>query len=408
MSEQTKHKFPIKSLSIILNILLLGAILALLILKGGQPQHQEFDAEKAETAADEAVEQHQHGEEASSGDGKVAMDDRQIKLNGIELLAARPARIRSILQTVGEIHVNADKSVHVVPRLPGIVETVHANAGDQVKKGQVLAVISSQAIAEQRSELLGAEKRVELARLTYEREKRLWEEKISAEQDYQQARQTLQEAEIALQQARQKLQVLGAQAGGNLARYEIRSPINGVITEKQIAAGQVLSGSENLFVVADLSTIWAEMRIYPKDIEMVKVGQSVTVKAPSMELHATGKVSYVGALVGEESRTAMARVVLPNPDQQWRPGLPVNIELSSEEVEVPLAISVEGLQELEGETVAFVREGQIFQVRQVKLGQRDAHYAEVLEGIQPGEHYAAENSYLIKAELGKAHAEHEH
>lgn len=342
-------------------------------------------------------------------EGRVTMTGRQLNLNGVEVLTAGPARIKSTLALLGEIKLNAEKSVHVVPRLAGIVESVTVNAGDQVRQGQVLAVISSQSIADQRSDLMAAQKRSDLARITYEREKKLWEEKISAEQDYLKARQSLQEAEIELQKTQQKLQSVGAGlgAGNNLTRYEIKSPINGIITDKQVSLGQVVNGDENVFVVADLSTVWAEMTIYAKDINAVKVGQKVTVKSSAFEAQSAGTIAYVGALVGDQTRTAMARVILSNPDRTWRPGLPVNIELQSDEVAVPLAVSVEGLQTVNENTVVFGRYGESFEVRPIEIGRRDNKYVEVLHGINSGEKYAAQNSYLVKAELGKASASHD-
>ncbi|MDO8315560.1 MAG: efflux RND transporter periplasmic adaptor subunit, partial [Rugosibacter sp.] len=157
-------------------------------------------------------------------EARVTMTDQQAEQNGIELLTAGPTRIKSVLQMIGEIRFNEDRLVHVVPRLAGVVESANANAGDRVRKGQVLAVISSPALADLRSELLAAQKRLVLARTTFEREKTLWEEKISAEQDYLQARNAMQEAEIALHSAQQKLASLGGlTSGGNLTRYEIRA-----------------------------------------------------------------------------------------------------------------------------------------------------------------------------------------
>ena len=340
-------------------------------------------------------------------EGRVAMTDRQLTLSGIEISTAGPANIHSTLSLMGEIQLNADKSVHVVPRLSGIVELVAANAGDKVRKGQVLAVISSQSIADQRSDLMAAQKRATLSQVTYDREKKLWEGKISAEQDYLQARQEMQEANINLQKAQQKLQSVGASQGSsnsNLTRYEIKAPIDGVITDKKISAGQVVNGDEGIFVVADLSTVWAEMTIYAKDISTVKVGQKVLVKASAFEEQTVGTVAYVTALVGEQSRTAMARIVLQNPKRTWLPGLPVNIELSTEQVTVPLAVSVEGLQTMGDDMVVFGRYGEYFEVRPIELGRRDDKYVEVLHGLKSGEKYAANNSYLVKAELGKASA----
>lgn len=345
----------------------------------------------------------------SQVEGRISMSDKQLTLNAVEVLTAGPAKIKSTLKLQGEIKLNADKSVQIVSRVGGIVEKVSVNAGDKVRKDQVLATVSSQMIAEVRSDLLAAQKRVGLARTTYDREKQLWEEKISAQQDYLQAQHDLQEAEINLNRIQQKLGALGAGASGaGQARYDIRSPIDGVVTLKKVSQGQVISEIDSLFEVSDLSTVWAEMTIYAKDINTVKSGQQVTVKASAFDAQAVGNIAYVGSLVGEQSRTAMARVVLNNPDKTWLPGLPVNIELTSSEINVPLAVSVEGIQSLNEESVVFGRYGNYFEARPVTLGRRDNRYVEVLEGLNAGEKYAAGNSFLIKADIGKAGASHEH
>ena len=362
---------------------------------------------KVKINAKYAEKSHQFGYEQI--ESRVHITDKQLTLNSIEVLTAGPAKIKSTLLLQGEIKLNADKSVHIVPRVSGIVEAVKANAGDKVRKGQVLATISSQLIAEMRSDALAAKKRVDLARETYKREKQLWEEKISAEQDYLQAKFNLQEAEINSQRIQQKLGAIGASSSANsLSRYDLRSPIDGVVTNKQISLGQVVNESDNLFEVADLSTVWAEMTIYAKDINTVKTGQKVTIKAAAFDAQSVGTIAYVSALVGEQSRTAMARVVLNNPNQIWLPGLPVNIELVADEVEVPLAVSAEGIQTLRDWKVVFGRYGEYFEARPLKLGRRDAQNFEVLEGLSVGEKYAAGNSFLIKADIGKAGASHDH
>lgn len=346
-------------------------------------------------------------------EARVTMNEAQLKANGVEIGSVGPARIKTALQLQGEVRLNEDRTVHVVPRLTGLVESVSANAGDRVRRGQVLAVLSSQSLADQRSELLAAQKRLGLARTTLEREKKLWDEKISAEQDYLQARQVFAEAEIAEQSARQKLASLGAvavatPAPGSLTRYEVRSPIDGVITDKKISVGEVVREDANIFIVADLSSVWVEMTVYAKDLNAVMLGQQATVKATSFEAEAVGKVSYVGNLVGEQTRAATARMVLPNPKGLWRPGLPVNVELTAEEVEVPLAIAVDAVQSLRDSTVVFGRYGEQFEARPLTLGRSDGKMVEVLSGLEAGERYASRNSFLVKADIGKAGASHSH
>ena len=343
-------------------------------------------------------------------EARVNMTDQQLKQNREEVQTAGPVRIKSTLQLIGEIRLNEDQTVHIVPRLSGMVESVPANAGDQVRKGQVLAVISSQTLADQRSELLAAQKRLGFARTTFEREKKLWEEKISAEQDYLQAQQAMQEAEIATQSAQQKLASLGvgSSTSANLTRYEIRSPIDGTVTEKRIAAGQSLKEDTDIFVVANLSTVWAEVTVPAKELNTVKTGQKATVKASAFEAQSTATLSYVGALVGEQTRTAKARVVLPNPKGIWRPGLPVSVELVADEIEVPVAVLVDAVQSINDQAMVFGRYGNSFEARPLELGRSDGKFTEVIKGLNAGERYAAKNSFLIKADLGKAGASHDH
>ena len=342
-------------------------------------------------------------------EARITMSDAQLKQNSVTLLTAGPARINNTLNMIGEIRLNEDRISHVVPLLTGVVLESKVNAGDRVRKGQLLAVISSQLLADQRSELLAAQKRLALARNTYAREKSLWEGKISAEQDYLQAKNAMQEADIAVQNGRQKLASLGGAGGvGNLTRYEIRSPINGVVVEKHVSLGEAVQGDAKIFVIADLSTVWAEMTVAAKDLNAVRIGQTATIKATAFAAETTGKVTYVGALVGEQTRSAKARVVLPNPQELWRPGLQVNVDLVTGMVDVPVAVATTALQKVRDWTVVFGRYGEYLEARPLELGRSDGQFVEVVSGLNAGEVYAAENSFLIKADLEKSGASHDH
>jgi membrane fusion protein, heavy metal efflux system len=345
---------------------------------------------------------------------RVTMSDTQLQQAGVELATAGPARIGTRLQLLGEVRYNGDRTVQVVPRLPGRVESVTVSAGDRVRKGQVLATLASLGLADLRGESLAAQKRLALARATYQREKTLWEEKISAEQDYLQARAALHEAEIVVQGAQQKLAALGAQqkgglgAAGKLTLFEIRSPIDGVVTDKRISVGEALKEDSNVFTVSDLATVWVESPVAAKDLGAITAGQKATVRANAFAATADGRIAYVSALVGEETRSATARIVLPNPKGIWRPGLPVSIEVVADEAEVPVAVAAEALQTVRDWRVVFGRYGEHLEARPLELGRSDGRLVEVLGGLQAGERYAAKNSFLIKAELGKAGASHDH
>ncbi|MGH6648775.1 efflux RND transporter periplasmic adaptor subunit [Aquabacterium sp.] len=343
-------------------------------------------------------------------EARVTMSDAQLKEAGIGLAVAGPARIDSQLALLGQVHYNGDRTVQVVPRLAGLVESVSVNAGDLVRKGQVLAVMSSPSLADLRAEGLAAQRRLALARSTHEREKKLWEEKISAEQDYLQARVAWQEAEIAEQRLRQKLAHLGIAlaGGGNLTGFELRSPIDGVVTDKRISVGQSLGEADTVFTVSDLSTVWVDVPVAAQDLAAVRTGQTVRVKASAFDAQAAGVITHVSALLGEQTRTATARIVLKNPDGLWRPGLPVQVDVTAGQAEVPVAVRLDAIQTLRDWQVVFGRYSQHLEARPLELGRRDDRFVEVLSGLNAGEHYAAGNSFVIKAELGKAGASHDH
>lgn len=346
----------------------------------------------------------------SKEEGKVELTDAQIKGSGVTLQAAGAARIQSALQLPGEIGFNEDRTAHVVPRVAGVVETVSASLGQVVKKGAVLAVISSTSLSEQRSELLAAQKRLEFARTTYVREKKLWEEKISAQQDYLQAEQQLREADIAAQNARQKLIALGAttSGAGALSRFEIRAPFDGAIVEKHITLGETVKEDTNIFVVSDLSTVWANVVVSAKDLEKVRVGVPAVVTTTSSDSKASGTVSYVGSLIGEQTRSANARVVLQNPKLAWRPGLYVNVELTADQADVPIAVDADAIQTINDKPVVFMRVAGGFVPQPVTIGRSNGKQVEIVKGLKPGASYAATGSFVIKAELGKGSATHTH
>ena len=372
---------------------------------------------KAVTAAAAPAGEHAHGEGAE----KITLDAAQAEAAGIVLAAAAPAKISVVTSLPGEIRFNEDRTAHVVPKLAGVVMEVHADLGQSVKQGQVLAVIASSGLSDQRSELLSAQRRLALASTTLEREKRLWQDKISAEQDYLQAQQAMSEAEIAVQNARQKLDAIGAGAGSgtgsgkNLSRLELRAPFSGVVMEKHLAQGEAVKEDAIVFTLSDLSTVWAEIAVPPRDLNLMRVGETVTVKATAFAAQAQGKIIYVGELLGEQTRTAKARVALANPDRAWRPGLFITVDVLSgsasnnaNAADAAVAVAADAVQMVEEKPVVFVEVAGGFQAQPVKLGRSDGKMTEVLAGLKPGARYVSAGSFVLKAELGKDSAEHTH
>ncbi len=193
----------------------------------------------------------------------------------------------------------------------------------------------------------------------------------------------------------------------SLQTYAVVAPLSGVITARNANPGEN-TGDKALFTVADLSTVWVELSLFPRDIAKVRSGQSVRVKGADSALNADGTVVYVAPFGSSNTQTLTARVLLDNADRRWPPGLYVTAELTLATTPVPLAVQSEALQTIEDRTVVFVRNEEGFEARPVQIGRTDGEIAEVISGLDADEEYATTNSFILKAELGKGAAEHGH
>lgn len=351
-------------------------------------------------------------------EGKVQLAADAVKSAGIEVRAVGPRQMVTTIEVPGGVKLDDTRLAHVVPRLQGVAVEVLKKAGDRVRRGDLMAVINSRELADARSDYMVASHHVEFSRVKLNREESLWKKKISAEQDYLEARRAFEEAQLTEEVTAQKLVALGASAASlpalhaappeSLPRYEIRAPLNGTVIERHITIGEAVAADRNIFVIADLSSVWVEATITAKDLNAVHQGQEAIIRSQDLGRDATGRVAYVGSLVGEETRSATARIVIPNPDGRWRPGLFVSVQLVQESTTVPLAVLAEGIQTFRDWQVVFVRYGDWFEARPLELGRSDGVWVEVRKGLSLGEQYAATNSFAIKAEIGKLGATHDH
>lgn len=192
----------------------------------------------------------------------------------------------------------------------------------------------------------------------------------------------------------------------SLKTYSITSVLNGVVAERNINVGEQ-TNDKTAFVIVDLSTVWVDVAVFPRDAAKIRVGQAVRVGNPANDVVADGEIVSMAALGTSANQSLSARVLLNNTDRQWTPGLFVNADVVMAKKPVALAIRNEALQDHEGKQVVFVKSKEGFEPRPVKLGRTDGEISEVLSGVKAGETYASKNSFIIKAELGKDGAEHE-
>jgi cobalt-zinc-cadmium efflux system membrane fusion protein len=195
----------------------------------------------------------------------------------------------------------------------------------------------------------------------------------------------------------------------SLNNYEIRSLIDGTIIERHVTLGEMIREDAECFVVADLSTVWVDINVYPKDLPLVRQGNVVRVSASNTEPEAEGKISYVAPVVSDHTRTATARVVLPNQDSAWRPGTFVTARVASSSVDVPLVVARDAIQTIAGAPSVFVEtESGAFRAQTVTLGRKSDKEIEIVSGLKVGERYVTKGTFILKAELGKSEAGHNH
>jgi cobalt-zinc-cadmium efflux system membrane fusion protein len=203
-------------------------------------------------------------------------------------------------------------------------------------------------------------------------------------------------------------QLASIESNQSLTVYDLKAPISGTVIDRQISLGEYASEQKPAFVVADLSTIWVDLSIYHQDLKRVRIGDEVLIDPDDGGDEIKGSVSYVAPIGSTDTQTALARIVLPNVDGRLRPGLFVSARLVLAKRNVPVAVRVGAIQTLANKTVVFVREGSDkIEARPVELGDSDSKYVEIRAGLSAGEHYVAENSFIVKAEMGKGEAEHD-
>jgi membrane fusion protein, heavy metal efflux system len=341
-----------------------------------------------------------------------------IEAAGIAVGEVKSGTIARRITVPGAIVPQADRIAHVAVKLSSIVAELRKNIGDAVEKNEVLAILESREVADAKSEYLAARLTNELQQDLFERDKSLWEKKISSEQQFLRSRNEAARAKVRNDIARQKLFALGlteAEIAGlpnqpevSLRHQEVRSPIAGRIVERKAELGSAV-GRDNLetdlFVVADLDRVWVDLAVNPEDLALVRIGQTLSVGTRGTTETARGKVTFIGPILDKDTRSARVIAEIDNQDGVWRPGSFVTAGIAVDEWSVPIAVPIAAIQTMDGGPVVFVRTPEGFQKRPVMLGQRDEQTVEVTSGLNLGEAIALSNTFLLKAEMLKGVAE---
>jgi membrane fusion protein, heavy metal efflux system len=195
----------------------------------------------------------------------------------------------------------------------------------------------------------------------------------------------------------------------SLTDYEIHASMAGIVVARDVAAGQAVDHETVLYTVADLSTVWIDFALYPQVATQVRRGQSVRIRADAGEpLQATGSVSYVGPLLEQDTRVSYGRVVLENPGRRWQPGLFVTASITVDRSQALTTVPEEAIVRTALGPGVFRAHGTAFEFQPIEPGRSDGQWTEVRSGLEPGATIVAKNAFLLKAELGKSEATHDH
>lgn len=197
------------------------------------------------------------------------------------------------------------------------------------------------------------------------------------------------------------------QSNESLQNYQIKAPIKGLIVKRDIQIGEA-TGDNPLFIIVDNSDVWVELDVFAKDLGMIKKGQSVVIENLDGDFQKTVSIDWVSPLTAHASQSVRARAIIPNEDGALRPGQFIRGLVTVAEHNVALAVRQSALQRFRDFKVVFAHIGDNYEVRMLELGRSNHDWVEVLSGIEPGIQYVTENSYLIKADIEKSGASHDH
>lgn len=194
----------------------------------------------------------------------------------------------------------------------------------------------------------------------------------------------------------------------SLRPYELRAGSAGTVISRGANPGEHSRAGETLYTVSDLATVWVDLHAHRSDAPRLRSGQPLRIQPSTGADAIASEIVHVAPVASESSQTLLARAVVPNADGRLHPGFFVSAEAVVEDAEVPLAVRAAALHDLGRGPVVFVREGEVFEAWPVAIGRRDADFAEILSGLAPGQRYAAENAFVLKADVGKSGAGHDH
>ena len=343
--------------------------------------------------------------------GEVRLTPEVIKQTGIETVPVLHGPIDIRVPFTGELVFNEERLAKIRSRVPGRVVQIVADYGQMVKPGDVLAIIDSVELGQARMAARQAAARFNAAQKSYDRARQLYEGKAISRAELQERQARLEVERADLDNAQNRLRLLGAvgAAPNSLPKesrsgaiFALRSPIAGRVVDRKITPGLVVKEDEELFTVADASTLWCFVQIPEKDLPLVNVGSqaAITVSSLSQE-EFPGRVDYLADTVDKATRTIRARVKVDNSQNRLKAGMFANIAIRAGERKA-LSVPESAVLTANGEHFVFVEMSPGSFVKHIiKPGMKGAGRVEVLDGLDPDEPVAFKGAFALKSELEK-------
>ena len=360
----------------------------------------------------ESAEQQDHGETDAHVES-ISLTSKQLVQQGIQLLAVEQGAVIQLNSYPAKLSLNTDQQAHVSPSFSGHVENVYVELGQKVQKGQPLAALLVPDLVDQQANLKIEQSNLELAKQDFNREQQLWSQGISAKQDYQRAYHSYKRAQIQVQAAQSRLSAFGAMNASN-GRYILKAPISGVISKKDLVMGENVQSASQLFTIDQLDQLWLEFIVPNAEIVGLSPNQKIEFKSLQTDKIYKAVIQTLNIEADAQTGRLQVRAKVQSSTAELRPNLMVNVLLPQPSDSTALRILQSAVQNVDGKNVVFIATQQEQQVEfhptPIKLGQssKDSQYIEVLSGLNQGQKYAAQGSFLLKSELEKGEASHEH
>jgi RND family efflux transporter MFP subunit len=356
---------------------------------------------------------------SSPGESTLTIGPEQAQRAGIkiETVGERMSTDASGQQTTGVVQPNSYRETPLMSLVGGIVRSVGPELGQSVRKGQTLAVVASNELAEAQTKYLAAFAELEEHHKHHARAEKLVEIGAASREELEMAASKLKAAESDVANLRQKLLLLGLSSQRvNALRspsqvsseVSLPSPASGTVTSRTVNSGEVIEANKEILRITDLSSVWVVGQVYEKDLGKVHVGGGASITADAYPGRVfRGQVSYVDPKVDPQTRTAQARIELANPGQQLKIGMYVNVAfaaLGGVASTVPV-VPVAAVQNVGNQQVVFIAasDKNVFAMRPVRLGPETNGYYAVLEGLSVGDRIVTDGSFMLRAEWLKSH-----